>query len=165
MGLLGETMSTSDKAWLGVLCSIFSLIVACSDKVQASYRTRADAQKSGAIARGWIPSVVPEGATEIRETHNVDSNQAWGKFLFSASKAESIRSALNEIDISSLAGQEVRSPKVNWWPSVLSGRLSDHELRATGFKFYKVQQNGVVFFAVDWQKKEAFFWRPGPYQP
>jgi hypothetical protein len=158
-------MRSRNKVWLAVLFSIFGLTLACSDKVQASYQTRAEAEKSGAIARGLVPSAIPEGATEIREMHNVDTNQAWGKFLFPASKAESLRAALNEVDVSSLAGQEVRSPNVNWWPSVLSGRLSDQGLRAAGFKFYKVQQNGSVLFAVDWGKNEAFFWRSGPYEP
>ena len=157
-------MSISRKAWMAPLLLVCSLTLACSDKVQASYQTRAEAEKLGAVARGWVPSAVPEGATQIRETHNIDTNQAWGRFLFPASKGETLRAALNEIDTSSLAGQEVRSPKVNWWPSVLSGQLSDQGLRATGFTFYKVQQNGVMFFAVDWRKNEAFFWRPGPYQ-
>ena len=156
-------MSALHKAWLSVLCLAVGLALACSDKVQASYPTRADAEKSGAIARGWVPSIVPGGSTQIREMHNVDTNEVWGKFVFPSSSTETLRAALNEIDVSSFGGK-VRPPKVSWWLPALSGRLSDQEVRAAGLKLYKAEQNGNVFFAVDWHRGQAFFWRPGPYE-
>jgi hypothetical protein len=157
-------MTTIGRGWLAVFLSATCFLLACRDTIQASYASRADAEKSGAVAHGWVPTVVPEGSTEIREAHNVDTNQTWGRFVVSASGTEALQVALTEIAVSSLAGQEVRPPNVSWWPPVLTGRLGELELRATGFRFYKTQQNGTVFFAINGQKNEAFFWRPGPYQ-
>ena len=154
-----QSVRAMDIAFLALLLSTLTVGVACSDQIRTSYSTRAEAEQSGAIARGWVPGIVPGGSTDIQETHNVDTSQTWGKFSFAASSTETLRSALNEIEAPSLAGHEVRSPNTEWWPPVLTGRLKEQELRASRFKFYKVQQNGPLFFAVDWEKKEAFFWR------
>jgi len=34
------------------------------------------------IQKGWIPSILPESAYEIRETHDIDTNTLFGSFKY-----------------------------------------------------------------------------------
>ena len=53
------------------------LFPGCSnDVLDASYRTTSDAVAAGAVKHGWIPAWVPSTATDLREVHDVDSNQS-----------------------------------------------------------------------------------------
>ena len=50
---------------------------ACTDDIlDASYQDQPAAVAAGAVERGWIPSWVPPDATQLREVHNVDTNQS-----------------------------------------------------------------------------------------
>ena len=64
----------------------------CSDSVTSVHLTRAAAQPE--VDRGWIPSVLPASATQICETHDLDTNVGHGTFAFGASDAEQFRAAL-----------------------------------------------------------------------
>ncbi|MDA8018470.1 MAG: hypothetical protein MPN21_13595 [Thermoanaerobaculia bacterium] len=37
-------------------------------------------EESGLIERGWVPEDFPRSATEIREAHDLDTNQVWIRF-------------------------------------------------------------------------------------
>src|SRR5690606_35713915 len=53
------------------------LASACTnDVLDASYPTQAEAVAAGAVQRGWIPAWVPPEATDLREVHNVDTNES-----------------------------------------------------------------------------------------
>jgi hypothetical protein len=59
------------------------LIAGCTDRYEASFATYADAKSRGALERGgWLPDFLPESATEIREEHDIDSNELWVTFSF-----------------------------------------------------------------------------------
>lgn len=47
---------------------------ACSEQIEESYPTWSDAKSAGAVARGWIPSFVPETARDIKDSHDLDRN-------------------------------------------------------------------------------------------
>src|SRR5688572_22114675 len=64
---------------LGLVTSVAMALAVCSctdDVLDASYPSQADAVAAGAVKRGWIPSWIPSGATQLREVHNVDTNQS-----------------------------------------------------------------------------------------
>ena len=53
------------------------LVPSCTnDILDASYPSTSDAVADGAVKRGWIPAWVPAGATDLREVHDVDTNQS-----------------------------------------------------------------------------------------
>ena len=47
---------------------------------ESHYANAAAARQDGAFARGWLPDIVPDGATDIWELHNVASNRTWACF-------------------------------------------------------------------------------------
>lgn len=57
-----------------------ALCVACDDVRAVTYATHADAVADGAQLRGWLPTFVPATATDIREVHDLDTNQQWLRF-------------------------------------------------------------------------------------
>lgn len=67
------------------LCASVPLFVAaCFETVTQSYATHAEAAADSAIARGWIPAFVPATATEIKEAHDIDTNERWLRFRIPA---------------------------------------------------------------------------------
>jgi hypothetical protein len=62
-----------------VLC--FVSMVSCS-KAPNQYESYSDAAKAGVVDRGWIPRFVPEGATDIFETHSVEANSSRIEFNY-----------------------------------------------------------------------------------
>lgn len=110
----------------------------CSDSVTSVHPTRAAAQPD--IDRGWIPPVLPASATQIRETHDLDTNAGHGTFAFAASDAEQFRAALVPL----APGQPLRTQHV-----------SRSEFERRGYSFYK---HGDFDIAVDWSRRVGEFW-------
>ncbi|PYX93077.1 MAG: hypothetical protein DMG71_16165 [Acidobacteria bacterium] len=59
------------------------------ENLKAYYATSADAERdkiagADAFARGWLPVVLKSGVSEIREEHNVSTNQGRATFRYSA---------------------------------------------------------------------------------
>ena len=64
---------------LRVVFLIFAAALASgctNDVLDASYQTTSAAVAAGAVKRGWIPAWVPAGATDLREVHDLDTNQS-----------------------------------------------------------------------------------------
>lgn len=84
------------------------------------YRTRADAERAGSFARGWLPADIPADATDIVESHNLDSNQMWVRFKLSATTPERLLQRCvvdSEVPLPP-ARQTRRTAK--WWPKALT---------------------------------------------
>ncbi len=46
------------------------------------YQDLQTAKKHQAIKKGWVPALLPPSAYEIEETHNIDSNEVFGRFKY-----------------------------------------------------------------------------------
>lgn len=58
------------------------LVSGCTnDVLDASYRTTSAAVAAGAVKGGWIPEWVPATATDLREVHDLDTNQSALTFI------------------------------------------------------------------------------------
>lgn len=71
-----------------------AMLAGCSDVIRTEFATRAAAAEI--IQKGWVPSVIPESAAEIREWHDLDTNTGHGTFRFSQDDAASFQAALVE---------------------------------------------------------------------
>lgn len=69
---------------LASLFLVFAL-AACGEEQETFYDNYADAQKAGAIKRGWIPDFVPASAHNIRERHDIDTNNQLLRFTVNPS--------------------------------------------------------------------------------
>ncbi|HSW15961.1 MAG TPA: hypothetical protein VLJ86_01945 [Ramlibacter sp.] len=67
----------------GILVASVVFVYACTnlETPQASFATYEDAVKRGAMGSGkWLPTWLPQTATDIREAHNIDTNFVWLEF-------------------------------------------------------------------------------------
>ena len=57
-------------------------LIGCDESKDVYYATAADAVRDGAITRGWLPEALSTNATEIRESHDLDSNRGFADFRY-----------------------------------------------------------------------------------
>ena len=48
----------------------------------SSFMTYKELEESGLIDRGWVSKYLPRSATEIEESHDIDTNRSWTSFKF-----------------------------------------------------------------------------------
>lgn len=73
--------------FLKSLCSISLLLLLCGCTIiEEEYKNLEEAQKRGAIRRGWVPQYMPVTSTKIKEIHDLDTDELWGEFKYSAMK-------------------------------------------------------------------------------
>lgn len=84
-------------------------LVACSEQVEASYGTWAEAERAGAVERGWVPAFVPQSARDIRDSHNLDTNAQTLRFIAPPSDLKAMVAGLPS---ASLLDEDVRTELV-----------------------------------------------------
>ena len=96
-----------------------------SEDFEASYLTLTEACRHDAIGdHRWIPSIIPEGSTDIVEFHNIDTNATWGCFrlnghadqlvdLLGGGAAQATRGSLSE-------GPRSWFRTRPWWPDSMA---------------------------------------------
>ena len=67
-------------AFFGVF--YFALTSYFTDVQINKYEDREVVLKNQVIEKGWIPNILPESASEIRETHDLDANTLFGSFSY-----------------------------------------------------------------------------------
>jgi hypothetical protein len=160
--------------WAAILLVLFSAgatitFIAChSDRSESFYPTLAEADKDGAITRGWIPYYLPESSTDIHETHELSPSTEWCAFRFLLANSEGFRKKLESAQPPHASVKAVPIPGVSWWPDVLTGNLDEKSIGNAGFQIYVLVEpetsvtTEVLLFAVDWSKGRAYFYsRPG----
>lgn len=136
-----------------------------SDRYESFYPSLTEADKDGAVTRGWIPDdILPHSSRNIREVHNLSPSREWCAFEFATDDSEKLRKNLKSVDVLPPSVRHVRDPNVTWWPTVLKGNLDARGLRNYGFDLYVIERPAnavmteVLFFAVDWSKGQGFFY-------
>jgi hypothetical protein len=146
---------------LGLIC----IVAACgSDRRESFYSSLGDADKDGAITRGWIPDFLPGNSSAIHELHYTSPSTEWCAFEFQTNDSEGFRRKLNSIDALPQHVRRVPNPGVTWWPAVLRGDLDVEKIHHAGLELYKVEMpltsvsTGIWLFAIDWSKGRSFFY-------
>ena len=137
-----------------------AVAVACRnlEVVTNTYVSMAEARQAGAIERGWLPSLVPAGAHDIREAHDQAAARKWGLFSFRPEDADGLRTAIGPER--GFDGMTCDAPgRIEWWPVLLRGTLNPDRLVATGLKGYAVA-DGSLAVAVNWNQRRAYYWTP-----
>jgi hypothetical protein len=135
------------------LAAVTWVATACTDDVfDASYATQSAAVAAGAIERGWIPTWVPTEATQLREVHNVDTNQS--ALLFSLPSRSTWRPP-RECD-PAVAG-EFSEPAFSrdWFPDVERG----YDLFVCPGERPGAQPQLYAGLAISRSRQQVFHWR------
>lgn len=81
-------------------------LAACSEQVDETYPTWAEAQRAGAVERGWIPTFVPQSARQIRDRHDLDGNR---QTLFFVARPPDVEAMVVDFPSVSVANQDAVS--------------------------------------------------------
>jgi hypothetical protein len=79
-------------------------------------------------------------------------------FSFRPEQTDEIVKSLTEVTAAELSGRRIRPAGTPWWPKLLEGQLEAKPLGESGLAFYKHDDRGRVFLALDRQKGRGFFW-------
>jgi hypothetical protein len=150
--LLPEPASLSLRRWgrLAIGGILLMLLVGCKEDMSAFYDTYADAERAGAVNRGWIPPYVPPSATEITEVHNLDVNSQRIRFQAPLADLRLMTEGMRMVPRSDLPTSNVYLPPMegDWSPG------SDENLR-----FYEAPDGGAArCVAVDWERARTYGW-------
>ena len=80
-----------------VTAGLLLSLVACSDVMDESYASWPDAERAGAIRRGWVPAFVPASAHDIRDIHNLDTNAQTLEFSTNPSDVQAMVAGLRSV--------------------------------------------------------------------
>jgi hypothetical protein len=148
-----------EKARLAIVCAALCGVAACSgrDVQTATYATVNEARSSGAMEKGYVPSILPANAYELRAAYAVKGNQRWGLFNFPPEGGDQLRAMLQPEEVS-LAGTVMDVPgRIEWWPLVLRGDVDAERARITGLRAYHAKSAPLVV-AVNWSQGRASYW-------
>ncbi|HVL66986.1 MAG TPA: hypothetical protein VM364_06960 [Vicinamibacterales bacterium] len=143
----------------GLALLVAALTMACADgNVHTdSFASMVEARERGAVQRGWVPAVLPDGAFELRAAYDVDGWRRWGLFNFRPADAEALRAVLQPEE-TPLEGTAIGVPRrIEWWPIALRGRLQPDTISSTGLRAYRARAGDLVF-AVNWNQGRAYYW-------
>jgi hypothetical protein len=80
-----------------VAAALLLSLSACSEQVEETYPTWAEAERAGAIKRGWVPAFVPPTARDIRDIHDLDTNGQTLQFTAPTSDVSAMLTGLQPV--------------------------------------------------------------------
>lgn len=74
-------MFCHDLRMRSITATVLALsLTGCNEQVDESYSTYSEAQRAGAVERGWIPSFVPSSARDLEDSHDLDTSRQTLRF-------------------------------------------------------------------------------------
>lgn len=125
------------------------LMVVDFDTSESYFASYSEVARGGKIPDGgWLPSFLPPSATEIRDLHNIDTNEGWISFRFDPEDTSFTNEKCLLIDRSSVVlPRERRTKEIAWWVS--------NEKVGAG-QYYSCGDS--TFLLLDKQNSVAYYW-------
>jgi len=138
------------RRWITSAFGIFLLITisGCSQLVESNYSTYQQAVQSEASRGDWLPAILPESASNIREAHHLETNQVWLSFEFPPEAMEAFASACTP-----LSYDQVELPEMSpsWW--------DEKALKDPWNAFYVCDDPASLgYLAILGTGEQAYFW-------
>lgn len=106
-----------------------------TENPKSAFESYEEMERSGLIARGWLPQYLPPSATDIEESHNLDTNRVWAAFRYQVGDLDSVESGCNRIAENDLGKKYLCPP--------YDTRTSTLVLRNDGEGYYLSYENGI----------------------
>jgi len=123
-----------------------------------------EAGRAGALTDGWVPSFIPDGATDIWERHDPATKEGWITFEFPPAQGREMANRLQgKVPADRLDTLVVNGPNGDWWPASLRGRIAHDrhgplwEVCLTGR--HAIDAGLTEYLAIDWKSSRACLWR------
>jgi hypothetical protein len=135
-------LATSIRRILFLVIAV--LLTGCNDTVETHYANVGLAMQDHAFERGWLPPVLKPDATDIREWHDIDTNEIRGRFALSRSILKRVQGDCKQV---ADQPQHLRFAPA-WWPETMAGP------EKTGNIF----RCGNFFVGISEENNEGYFW-------
>jgi len=101
---------------IAIVGSVLGLFSYCAyiENPRSYFATYCDAKASGMMDAGWIPIYIPYSSTEIRETHDIDTNTVKMTFKYSLNDTAEIEKNCKSITISVARTGPIDVPSTAW---------------------------------------------------
>lgn len=139
-------------SFLRVGCSLFiilGLVVGCEqwskETIDNHFASLTETEAKDTMNRGWIPSWLPQTATDIFETHNIDSNAIMLRFSFPAHNDLVLPPTCKKTSVNALP---LPPFKRTWWPDDLT--------TSSTYLFFECVADGYWYLAVDQRSNKAY---------
>ena len=83
-------------------------------RIESFYPSLADAKRSGAMDRGWIPDGQPESAHDIHELHRIEHSRTWCSFSFAPGDTGGLRQKPQIVHTLPASVARIQNPGVSW---------------------------------------------------
>lgn len=141
------------------LLLLLCFLLAACDWIEISENAYADydeAMKAGAIGEEkWLPKFLPVSAKDIRELHNLDTNEQWVRFRFASTESEQLTHSCG-----GKTRSEIRLPGKDagdWWPNPLRQGAPD----PSPGEYLYFSCGAARYLAIRTNNNVAFFWSTG----
>lgn len=120
------------------------------ETTDASYSTAKEVIDNGHLEKGWIPRWLPSDATNLQETHNIDSNASELSFSIPGRGSLALPESCTPADFKNTVPASIQR---HWWPS-------EQQLRES-YDFYECPADATehMFVAVRADGRRALHWR------
>lgn len=140
-----------------IIVSVF-LFYGCNEKVESYYKDFNIAKKTGAIEEGWIPKFIPNSAYNIREIHDLDTNEVWIGFKIPSS-TEIFFDKVEALSKNEILDKLPRTPRVKWWPQ----NLKRNCYRNSNYLFYRWKNENdndkyIWYLALNKENNTIYSW-------
>ena len=125
------------------------LFVGCDEKKESHYASSEQAASDHAFERGWLPEELRQGATNISEFHDLDSNRGGASFNYSAPVMERLQKTCSKIP----PNRKI-TPR-SGWPKIVQAQPTSAELSSRGVSAF---QCGSFTVLLDSNNGTGFSW-------
>lgn len=140
----------------GVALLVF---VGCADTKEGSFSSMSTPEAKSMVSHGWIPSVLPSSATDVRLRWNIDTNMVRGTARVPAADRGALRAALRLLEDGAVPRFWTKgSVTPSWWPSALSPPGKAVDLRSRGWEVFVVPERVTTFMALHSSDEFVYFW-------
>ena len=136
----------------GLAVLLIVTCIGCGERQEASYADLITAERAGAVRAGWIPDWLPKSAANLREVHNLDTNQSMLSFRYDSSDRLTVPTTCSHLRALSEIGSVPFH--VSWWPN----DVPPSSFVTPRHAFFSCEA-GRAFLAVSLVTGEAHYWR------
>lgn len=140
-----------------VLAALLLIAISCEnlDTFESSYVDFREVQVANVAGKEkWIPSYLPQSATQIREKHNIDTNERWLSFQFAKTDRQVFLEYCKQV-----RNELFRLPHRRagwWWPDELQELQSNPQELSKKYIFLTCDEDWIA--AINFESNVAFFW-------
>jgi hypothetical protein len=142
--------------WTATLVGTVGFLQWCAwyERPSSYYPDLASYEADGVNSRAWLPDSLPPSAKDIREAHDIDTNESWIRFQFARADSALLTKWYTPTSWSAVSAPRDAGWWVRWW-DLPTGDASRRELAVY---IDESAPQSPLCLAVNWKAATAYGW-------